>query len=85
MQHDVIMNCSFGYQNIFLLFYSASEENKYLILSPFSEIFFFSEKNYFTINVFSLFAGDDVKTSDLELYFCKISTRVCWKKFLRKN
>ena len=39
--------------------------------------------DYFTFNVFSLFAGDDLKTSDLELYFgtvvrykcfCKIST-----------
>ena len=32
MQYDIIMNCSFGYQNILLLlFYSASEENIYLI------------------------------------------------------
>ena len=40
MQQDITMNCSFGYQNIFLLlFYWTSEENKYLVLPPFSEIF----------------------------------------------
>ena len=39
---NITMNWSFGYHNIFLLLlYSASEENKYLILSPFSEIFSF--------------------------------------------
>ena len=40
MQHGIIINCSFSYQKIFL-FYSESEENKYLSLSPFSENFFF--------------------------------------------
>ena len=27
---------------------------------------------YFVFNVFCLFADDDVKTNDLELYFCKV-------------
>ena len=41
MQPDLIMNWSFIYQkNIFLLFYSESEENKYPSSFPFSEIFF---------------------------------------------
>ena len=28
--------------------------------------------NYFTFNVFFLFANDDVKTNDSGLYFCKV-------------
>ena len=34
--------------------------------------------NYFTLNVFSLFAGDDVKTSDFELYFCIVVRYKCF-------
>ena len=40
------------------------------------------KSNYFTFNVFSLFAGDDVKASDLELYFCKVFRYKCFCKKL---
>ena len=38
--------------------------------------------NYFKFNVFSLFAGDDVKMSDLELYLCIVNWYKCFCKKL---
>ena len=49
--------------------------------------------NYFYIKCFYLFTGDDVKTSDLELYFWKVVQYKCfckklcfayWNLFIRK-
>ena len=38
--------------------------------------------NYFTFNIFYLFAGDDIKMSDLELYFCIVVRYKCFCKKL---